>query len=435
MAHWFHRNPFKATAAQPFDVKKISVKSNFNKVLSDLRNARNDLLKLFTSPLASIEKMEEVSNRYFGLIQGLFEVPDSSNASQNDGNSQHPDEDESKPKGRTAVLKTFFKFKWTQSLDVDKKPIIKEDAMFDFVNMGINVALWYSKHAAQLASQPDIKMEDAKEIHTCLRKAAGIFKEFKETHVGKLSSPPEKGSDLDDNILAAYIVCCQAEAQEVTIARAVEKKHTAKLIAGLANETSQIFHNADDYLKSQDDNLVGKWRKYLQLKKFFYKSYALSYSGSALLDQEKCGDSIRCLEDSSEMFTKAGELCKDYISTKGAGSTIRPNEHQFYTNFAKDMARKLEKSKNENGFIYHQKVPPVAPNMDLKATHGLVEPHQFTVPDISPQWTADVYAGFIITKNTEKDKKSPKKSEKDEPVQNIVEPDITVTKDSNCVIS
>ena len=52
------------------------------------------------------------------------------------------------------------------------------------------------------------------------------------------------------------------------------------------------------------------------------------------------------------MFSKAGELCKEYISTKGAGSTIHPNEHQFYTNYAKDMTRKLEKCKNENGFMY-----------------------------------------------------------------------------------
>ena len=43
--------------------------------------------------------------------------------------------------------------------------------------------------------------------------------------------------------------------------------------------------------------------------------------------------------------------------------------------------------------------------MDVKATHGLVEPHQYSVPDISPSWTADVYAGFIITKNTEDEKK------------------------------
>ena len=56
---------------------------------SDLRNARNELLKLFTSPLASVEKMESTSELYFSLIQGLFEVPDSSNSSkQTEENSE-----------------------------------------------------------------------------------------------------------------------------------------------------------------------------------------------------------------------------------------------------------------------------------------------------------------------------------------------------------
>jgi len=33
MAHWFHRNPFKATAVQNFDVRKITMKSDFTKVV------------------------------------------------------------------------------------------------------------------------------------------------------------------------------------------------------------------------------------------------------------------------------------------------------------------------------------------------------------------------------------------------------------------
>ena len=33
MTHWFHRNPFKATNPQSFDVRKISMKSDFSKVI------------------------------------------------------------------------------------------------------------------------------------------------------------------------------------------------------------------------------------------------------------------------------------------------------------------------------------------------------------------------------------------------------------------
>jgi len=50
-------------------------------------------------------------------------------------------------------------------------------------------------------------------------------------------------------------------------------------------------------------------------------------------------------------LAKANTLCKEYISTKGAGSTIRPHEHEFYRNFEKSLHRKFEKSKSENGFM------------------------------------------------------------------------------------
>jgi len=37
---------------------------------------------------------------------------------------------------------------------------------------------------------------------------------FQDNHVGKLSNPPEKCSDMDSHVLDCYIMCCQAEAQE-----------------------------------------------------------------------------------------------------------------------------------------------------------------------------------------------------------------------------
>ncbi|XP_002132176.4 BRO1 domain-containing protein BROX-like [Ciona intestinalis] len=454
MAHWFHRNPFKATAAQSFDVRKISMKSDFNKVMGDLRNARNALLSLFNDPLASPDKMESVSSDYFSLIQGLFEVPASTtdNAStsqtetateteesktekEKDNKKDKNKTEDERPIGMAITLKTFFKFKWTQTLYVGKPPLVEDDAEFDFVNMGINVALWYTKHAAKLAAQPELKMEDAKEIHSCLKKAAGMFKEFKDNQAGKLKNPPQKCSDLDSNVLECYIMCCQAEAQEVTIARAVEKKHKDSLIAALANETSKYFQQADHMLNSKDQIIVGKWRKYLQLKEKFYKSYALCYYGSGLLSDEKCGDSVRCLMDSNQAFEETDKLCKEYITTKGAGSTIRPHEHAFYRSFQKDLQRKLKKSESENGFIYHHKIPPVAPNMSLQATHGLVEPTPYTVPFLSSNWTKAVYTGFSISKNVAQNKKSKVKTEKEGEVQNIKEPDIKVTKDNECIVS
>ena len=62
-------------------------------------------------------------------------------------------------------------------------------------------------------------MEEAKDIHTSLRKAAGLIRFVKDTLVPQLVEKTRDGSDLDIRVIAAYLNQCTAEAQEVTIAR------------------------------------------------------------------------------------------------------------------------------------------------------------------------------------------------------------------------
>lgn len=92
-----------------------------------------------------------------------------------------------------------------------------------------------------------------------------------ETHIPRLITPAEKGRDLEPRVIDTYIVQSQAEAQEgktcfslqyrslvcvcvcdgscvcvflVTIARAIELKHNASLIAALAFETANFYQKA-----------------------------------------------------------------------------------------------------------------------------------------------------------------------------------------------
>lgn len=57
----------------------------------------------------------------------------------------------------------------------------------------------------------------------------------------------ETGTDMDARVLECYINQSQAEAQEVTIARAIELKHSPSLIAGLCYETSKLFTLAGNF--------------------------------------------------------------------------------------------------------------------------------------------------------------------------------------------
>ena len=40
----------------------------------------------------------------------------------------------------------------------------------------MNVAFWFMKRAVLIAVRPEVTMEDAKEVHSSLRRAAGLVK-------------------------------------------------------------------------------------------------------------------------------------------------------------------------------------------------------------------------------------------------------------------
>lgn len=217
-------------------------------------------------------------------------------------------------------------------------------------------------------------MDDAKDIHTALRKAAGIFQMIQKDIVVPLIEHRLLASDLDLKILKAYFTQCTAEAQEVTVARAIELKHNNSLISSLAYETSKLFDNAVRCLGGLDRMLTEQWLHYLNIKKFIYLAYvsehkivlgvmnvgikifffnfqAYCYCGKNLLEEDKCGEAIRALRESQTNYKKALQLCKPYSTVKGPAKPVRPEGHIFFTKIDSTVRLILEKCERENGFM------------------------------------------------------------------------------------
>ena len=57
--------------------------------------------------------------------------------------------------------------------EIGNTPEAQSDAVFEAANLLMNLAFWHMKHSAMLAVKPDLDMEEAKKVHTSLRKAAG----------------------------------------------------------------------------------------------------------------------------------------------------------------------------------------------------------------------------------------------------------------------
>ncbi|XP_067941535.1 BRO1 domain-containing protein BROX-like [Watersipora subatra] len=381
MAHWFHRNPLKATAVQNFDFKSASQTGTPQKICLEARQARMDLLNAISDPGRDILSIESNQEKYFGLLHGFIISLDGGESGSTD----------------SSKMRHGIRFRWTHTLK-GQTPQEQYDCVFELLNMAFNIGLWYTKHASKCAGKDDPSMEEAKEIHSSLKKATGVFMYIK-AQVTRLLQPAEDGSDLDSRVLEAYLNQSQAEAQEVTIARAIELKHSPNLVAGLCSETSKMFKLAEENLKSLEPKEVGKWQKYLALKSDFYRSATFSYFGEHLLAQDKCGEAIRCLRESVKYFEQAGSLCKEYSTAKGPGTTARPETQLFFRKIGQVVKSTLQKCERENGFIYHQKVPEAIPDIDVKASYGLVTADEFKLPSPNPLWTPDSYKCFNVAAN------------------------------------
>lgn len=50
-----------------------------------------------------------------------------------------------------------------------------QDTVFELICICYEYALWLMKHSSSLAAKEDITMDEAKEVHKSLRKAAGVL--------------------------------------------------------------------------------------------------------------------------------------------------------------------------------------------------------------------------------------------------------------------
>lgn len=137
MAHWFHRNPLKATAPQDFAVRMVAHDVEAIKICSDLKQARARILELLPDPHHRSDQMETAVKLYFSVLRGLLEARTSA-----------------EDVVQASKLRHALRFRWTHSL-LGPTPEAQHDAAFEVANLAMNVAFWHMKHAAMIAAKEE----------------------------------------------------------------------------------------------------------------------------------------------------------------------------------------------------------------------------------------------------------------------------------------
>uniref|UniRef100_A0A0N5CH64 BRO1 domain-containing protein n=1 Tax=Strongyloides papillosus TaxID=174720 RepID=A0A0N5CH64_STREA len=383
MTHWFHRNPLKATLHVKFELKKVLSNDGASKICSELRLRRDQLFEKFANASNDYQLVEEDFKRYMEFLYGfIYEIGQS-----NDG------------KLKDSKLRHLIKYTWGHTmLGVDAYCV--SDAWYEVLSVIFNMALFYSKHAAYLSAKDDVNDVEAKKIHTCLRKAAGLFQfcqDNSEKVIGTTGCDIQ-GCDLDSDVIEVYKQQCIGEAQEVVVGRAIEMKHNSEIISSLCYSTANIFKKCDTILEKMPKQTFDRWRYYFKIKTEIYTIYAYAYLGELLLSQDKCGDAIKACKEGIIHYDKAADICDKYPSAQGVGVAAKIKNHLFFRKMIPILQRHLEKAERENTMIYNQAIPSAAPPLVTKTEFGLAKPEPFTMPYDSELWSENIYKAFDITK-------------------------------------
>lgn len=458
---WGHRVPLKGTARVNFSQGRLArgaANDAARDILKELTRSRGELLASMCSLSTPADKIDSEFLNYLSLIQGFlsYSGPTSSShpqqptaaaaasAGSGSGDSAEleaatasaqgsaPSSSKNKDRLTSAIV-----FKWTDNMTGQVSTV--SDMKFEMAMMQINVALWHMKHASKLALG-DLENEDLqKSIYKSLQAAAGMFASLEQRKQGLPYFP---NSDLDERIITVQRIQCLAEAQEVTVERARQKQHKPELIAGLAKDTFDRFAEAAAMLSSIDRSMNAAFEMYLQFKQTFYDAYALTYTGMHLFTLEKCGESVKALQQAKALLAKAALQAKAYKSHPirnrlryATSCEFDAREHRIFKNLEHDIATALDKSERENGFIYFHKIP--VEEIQPLPGKGLAHATPYELPARAAQWAdAEFNPAKVPLKGEEAS--ADKAAQDDSPVTENPDEDArkpTASNEAFCVVS
>ncbi|KJE95495.1 hypothetical protein CAOG_05944 [Capsaspora owczarzaki ATCC 30864] len=397
-------SPLKQTTRIDYSVKlkDAATSGEGMELLKDLTNTRTALLDLMGKWEAPQDAFMSTANAYLSLLRGLVD--------QVDGASSPPQQPAAAPAADGAAadsqaaataaasgsfnkLRKLIAFYWTNTLG--KHHISSDtDVQFELISMLEDIAIWHTKKANLTLSAASAEENDLKDAYKLLRVAAGILLFIESTQIARLTTSASP-SDTNPAAVRAYSSQLLAEAEEVSLARAVEKKHSPSLLAGIARDIADKFDAAAKGIAQVKLDKVDKWSKYLAWKTKYYQAAAYMFLGLDLLSKDDCGNAIRAMTEAEKLLEQANALGKVFVDCEPK-TPLKIHELPATQALSRQLRDSLAKAKRENDFIYFKKVPTELP--ELAAPRAVVEPEPYALAPLSSRWTAQMYQSLNVSK-------------------------------------
>ncbi|CAL8462981.1 g2515 [Coccomyxa elongata] len=253
------------------------------------------------------------------------------------------------------------------------------DAIFELASVLEAVALWKMARAATLCADArfGIGGEAVSKAYKLLRAAAGLL-EFVRDHCATFLINAVASPDCNVQTAQAYALLCIAEAQSLTVLRAIQKGNAPSLIASLAVDAAAAFESAAGTASGVAATKAdSKFKLYADYQAAVHRAYGQCFAGVEQLTAQQAGAALRHLGDARDLVAAAQAASKAYDRADPVSSAV---DHEYADLELKDAIEKpYARAKRDNDSVYFQHVPP-AHSLAAIEPRRLVTPTPYALP-------------------------------------------------------
>ncbi|BDA48020.1 probable BRO1 domain-containing protein BROX [Coccomyxa sp. Obi] len=254
-----------------------------------------------------------------------------------------------------------------------------QDAIFELASVLEAVALWKMARAATLCADArfGIGGEAVSEAYKLLRAAAGLF-EFVRDHCATFLINAVASPDCNVQTAQAYALLCIAEAQSLTVLRAIQKGNAPSLIASLAVDAAAAFESAAGTARGVAATKAdSKFKLYADYQAAVHRAYGQCFAGVEQLKAQQAGAALRHLGNAKDLLAASQAASKAYDRADPVSSAV---DHEYADLELKDAIEKpYTRAKRDNDSVYFQHVP-TADSLAAIEPRRLVTPTPYALP-------------------------------------------------------
>lgn len=178
-----------------------------------------------------------------------------------------------------------------------------------------------------------------------LTKAASILNHIHDKQLSKWAVKPDIYlAEAKDETFMALSSVCVAEAQELSIKKALLKSMSNSTVSKLCMDVSQKYEYAFSVLKDKATEILPPYLNYLDLNTYLWKAQSYRFLAEDENSQGHIGKAIALLKVGYESLVEKRDIGLEQFLT-------------YYNSEKQSIKKQLDNLTNENDSIYYEKVP------------------------------------------------------------------------------